>query len=81
VLGVVGTPLLLLLGTIGLPLLVVAGIGAMVLLALAALLALGVFAIKIVLPIVLVIWFVRWAWRGMRGHATPPTGDGSPAVD
>lgn len=63
VLGVVGAPVFLLLGAIGLPVLFVLGIGGMLLLLVGALLALGVLAIKILLPIVLIVWFVRWIRR------------------
>lgn len=60
VLGVIGAPLFLLLAAIGLPMLLVVGIGGVLLALLSGLLALGVLAIKIVLPIVLVVWVVRW---------------------
>lgn len=60
VLGVIGAPVVLLLGAIGLPLLLVLGIGGVLLFCLGVLLALGALAIKIVLPIVLVVWLVRW---------------------
>jgi hypothetical protein len=63
VLGVIGAPVLLLLGAVGLPILLVLGIGGVLLLLLAALLAMGAIAIKILLPIVLVVWLVRWVWR------------------
>jgi hypothetical protein len=60
VLGVIGAPLFLLLAAIGLPVLLVLGIGGVLIFLLGVLLALGVLAIKIVLPIVLVAWLVRW---------------------
>lgn len=60
VLGVVGAPVFLLLAAIGLPALLVLGIGGLLLFFLGVLLALGVFAIKIILPIVLVVWLVKW---------------------
>jgi hypothetical protein len=63
VLGVIGAPLFVLLAAIGLPVLLVVGIGAVLLAFLGVLLAVGVLAIKIVVPIVLVVWVVRW----MRG--------------
>ena len=66
VLGVVGAPIFLLLAAIGLPVLIVLGIGGMLLACLGFLLALGVMAIKIVLPIVLVVWLVRWLRRPRR---------------
>jgi hypothetical protein len=60
VLGVLGAPIFLLLGIIGLPILFVLGFGAMLLLLVGVLLTAGLFAIKILLPIVLIVWFVRW---------------------
>ena len=63
VLGVIGAPLFLVLGAIGLPVLIVMGIGGALLLGLGMLLMLGVIAVKILLPIVLVFWFIRWLRR------------------
>ena len=63
VLGVLGAPLFLLLGLIGLPLLFVLAFGGLLLAFVGVLLAVGIFAIKIILPIVLIVWFVRWIFR------------------
>jgi hypothetical protein len=68
VLGVIGAPLFLLLAAIGLPVLLVLGIGGVLLAFLGVLLALGLLAIKIVLPIVLVVWLVRWMRRKQVGR-------------
>jgi hypothetical protein len=68
VLGVVGAPIVLLLAVIGLPLLLIVGIGGALLLCLGVVLTLGVLAVKILLPIVLIVWFVRWIFR-----RRPPT--------
>jgi hypothetical protein len=81
VLGLVGAPLMLLLGAIGLPLLVVFGIGAVLMAVVAGLLMLGVLAIKFVLPIVLLVWFVRWVWRALRAPDAPPAGPVTGTVD
>jgi hypothetical protein len=62
VLGVVGAPIFLLLAAIGLPVLVVVGFGGILLALVGGLLALGILAIKIALPIILIVWLVRW-WR------------------
>ena len=67
VLGLLGAPLMLVLGAIGLPLLFVLGIGGALIAMIGVLLALGMLAIKFVLPIVLIVWFVRWIWRAARG--------------
>ena len=63
VLALVGAPIFLLLGALGLPVAFVVGIGGALLLLVGLVLALGVVAIKIVLPIVLIVWFVRWLRR------------------
>ena len=84
VLGVVGAPVFLLLAAIGLPVLLVVGVGAVLLLLLGGLLALGILAIKIALPIILIVWLVKWIrGRGRKGGVTPPappdvTGDMPP---
>lgn len=71
VLGLLGAPLFLLLGVIGLPLLFVATFGGMLLVLVGALLALGLIAIKVLVPIVLVMWLVRWMCA--RGRCDPGT--------
>ena len=63
VLGVLGAPIFLLLAAVGLPALFVVGIGGVLLLMLGVFLSLGILAIKIVLPIVLIVWFVKWLRR------------------
>lgn len=60
VLGTLGAPVFALLGMIGLPLLFVLGFGAMLMLMVGLVVTAGIFAIKIVLPIVLLVWFIRW---------------------
>lgn len=80
VLGVVGAPLFLLLGAIGLPMLFVVGIGGVLMVLVGLLLALGIMAIKIVLPIVLIIWFVKWLRRD-RKSAPPMAPDAEPGLD
>jgi hypothetical protein len=63
VLAVVGAPLFLLLAAIGLPVLLVVGFGALLLLLVGGLLALGLLALKIALPIILIVWVVKWIRR------------------
>jgi hypothetical protein len=79
VLGLIGAPLFLVLGAIGLPVLFVMGIGVALLLMLGLVLMLGVVAVKIVLPIVLVVWFVR-RLRRPNPPATYHAGDLKPDV-
>lgn len=79
ILGVLGAPIFLLLAAIGLPALFVVGVGGVLLLMLGIFLSLGVLAIKIVLPIVLIVWFVKWVRRrwarepGLDAGAAPGT--------
>jgi hypothetical protein len=68
VLGALGAPLFLLLAAIGLPVLLVVGVGAIVLVVLGLTLTLGLLALKIALPIILVVWLVR----RLRRHRRPP---------
>jgi len=76
VLGIVGAPVFLLLAAIGLPVLVVVGFGGVLMLLVGGLLALGVLAIKIALPIILIVWLVRW-WRGKpKSSEAPPSEPG-----
>ena len=72
VLGVVGAPIFLLLAAIGLPVLLVVGFGGVLLALVGGLLALGILAIKIALPIILIVWLVRW-WRSK--PQPPPTSE------
>jgi hypothetical protein len=72
VLGAVGAPVFALLAAVGLPALLVVGIGVVMMLAIGVMLALGVLAIKIALPIILIVWFVRWLRRPKT--AEPPIG-------
>jgi hypothetical protein len=71
VLGIVGAPLFLLLAAIGLPVLFVIVAGGVLLLLVGALLTLSLFALKIVLPIVLIVWLVRW----LTSSRSKPAGD------
>ncbi len=59
------------------------GIGAMILLAVGAMLAVGVVAFKIVVPILLLVWLVRWLRRSRHAALPPafsvPRGEGAGA--
>jgi hypothetical protein len=63
VVGAVGAPVFLLLTAVGLPGLLVVGVGVVMMLAIGLMLTLGLLALKIALPIILVVWFVRWLRR------------------
>lgn len=74
VLAIVGAPLFLILGAVGLPAVFVIGIGGAILVFVGLIAALGIFAVKIILPVVLVVWFVRWIMRRNSAGA-PVTGE------
>jgi hypothetical protein len=70
VVGIIGAPVFLLLAAIGLPGLLVVGVGVVMMLAIGLLLTLGLLALKIALPIILIVLFVRWLRRPK--SAQPP---------
>ncbi|MCY7380575.1 MAG: hypothetical protein LH467_14705 [Gemmatimonadaceae bacterium] len=72
VLGTLGAPVFALLGMIGLPVLFVLGLGAILMLMVGLLVTAGIVAIKIVLPIVLLVWFVRWITGRTHGATDDP---------
>lgn len=76
VLGVLGAPVFLLLGVIGLPILFVLAFGGLLLMLVGIVLTVGLFAIKILLPIVLIVWLVRWIFG--RGKGTTDAVEGPP---
>lgn len=86
VLLIVGAPLLLLLAVIGLPLLLVFGAGMAIIGIISAVLATGFALLKIALPILLVVWLVRWFLAGRNGdngksQRTEPGPGADPGVD
>jgi hypothetical protein len=81
VLGVLGAPLFLLLAAIGLPMLFILGMGGVLLAVLGVLLTLGLLAIKIVVPIVLVVWLVRRLRAKSARHSDRDPEPGSAAAD
>lgn len=67
VLLIIGAPVLLLLAVIGLPLLLVLGAGMAIVGIISAVLAAGFALLKIALPILLVVWLIRWFMTGRNG--------------
>ena len=63
VLGIVALPIALVLAVVGLPILLVVGTVGVITAALGGLLAVGLAAVKYVVPIVLIVWLVRWIFR------------------
>ena len=82
VLLIVGAPLLLLLAIIGLPLLLVLGAGMAIIGVISAVLTAGFALLKIALPILLVVWLVRWFLAGRNGdNGKPQRAEPGPAPD
>ena len=72
---VVGAPVLLLLAVVGLPLMLVAVAGVVIVGVLGMVLALSVALLKVLIPIAIVFFVARFAWRllfGKRDGDTPP---------
>jgi hypothetical protein len=78
IVGVVGAPVFLLLAALGLPGLLVVGVGVVMMLAIGLLLTLGLLALKIALPIILIVWFVRWLRKPKT--AQPPAASSSDPI-
>jgi hypothetical protein len=68
VLLIVGAPVLFLLAIIGLPLVLVLGAGMAIIGVITAVLAAGFALLKIALPILLVVWLIRWFFAGRNGR-------------
>jgi hypothetical protein len=85
VLLVIGAPLLLLLAIIGLPIALVVGGGMAIIGVISAVLAVGFALLKIALPILLVVWVVRWFLSGRNGkderREPGTTTDATPGTD
>lgn len=72
VMAILGAPVIILLLVIGLPIFVVLLFAALILGILGSVLTVGIAVAKIVIPIVLMVWFVRWFLeRRTPDHAVP----------
>ena len=72
--AILAFPLLLLLAAVGLPfLLALMVMGGLLMLA-GVVVSVGIVAIKIIVPIVLIVWFVRWIFSDDRKGPGPATG-------
>ncbi|HEX5829927.1 MAG TPA: hypothetical protein VFY16_03025 [Gemmatimonadaceae bacterium] len=86
VLGVLALPVLLVLLLVGLPILLVLVVGGLLLGLVGSVLALGLAAAKVVVPIVAILWLLRWLLRERPGTPppappAPPTPPPPPAPD
>ncbi|HET8770084.1 MAG TPA: hypothetical protein VFM71_03790 [Gemmatimonadaceae bacterium] len=62
VLSVLALPVLVLLVAIGLPLFVVFLFGSMLMAVVGTLLTVGIALAKVLIPVLIVVWLVRWLW-------------------
>ena|SRR4051812_36397168 len=79
VLAVLALPILIMLALFGMPFILVFLLGGALLSILSAVLSFGVMALKIVIPIVLLVWVLRWimGWNGSKpDEGTPPPATG-----
>lgn len=85
VLGILAVPLLIVLAIVGLPLLLAAGAAGLMLMIAFWVISTGMLLIKIAVPILLIVWVVRWIRRSGRGRgdggARPPSQGSGPAGD
>lgn len=73
-LAVLALPIFLILALVGLPLMFVLITGIILLAGFFFLLTLGIAVLKIVIPVVLVVWLLRWLFgNGNRHRGTDPT--------
>ena len=83
VLGILAVPLLIVLMIVGLPLLLVAAAAGIMLMIAFWVVSTGMLLIKIAVPILLIVWVVRWIRRSNRGHSDgsmrPRSQGGGPA--
>ncbi|MBV6520238.1 MAG: hypothetical protein MNPFHGCM_00343 [Gemmatimonadaceae bacterium] len=75
-----GAPILIVLAIFGLPLILVLVAGGVLIAAIFAILAIGVAALKVAVPIVLLIWLANWLFRSRENPADdlPPTAPDAP---
>ena len=80
VMGVLAVPILIMLLVFGLPIFLVLIVGGMLMSVVMAALSFGLLALKIAIPIVIVVWLVRWIMK-RGGPSTPPVEPGhDPAI-
>ena len=73
-LAVLAIPLFIVLAVIGLPLILVVVVGGALLTFTMWIVSMGLLALKVALPIILVVWIIRWLMRPRDDGATPAPG-------
>ena len=80
-LAVLAAPILIVLAIVGLPILLVFVVGGALLGLLMTIVSFGLAALKIAIPIVLVLWLLNWLFGKGNGDARTTPESGSPATD
>ena len=75
VLAILALPVFIVLAIVGLPIMFVIVAGIMLLVGFFFLLSIGILALKIIIPILLVYWLVRWWFRNGKKNSIDPTLD------
>ena len=76
--GVLGAPIFIVLAIVGLPFILVFVFGGILLAILFGILSMGLVALKVALPIILMVWLVRWMLRSTKDKpdtGPPPVAD------
>jgi hypothetical protein len=79
-LAILAIPLFIVLAIVGLPALVVVGLGGALLTFVFWLLSMGLVVLKLALPIILVVWVIRWLTRDRPRDDMPPTPPAPPTT-
>ncbi len=73
VLGILAAPVIILLLIVGLPIFVVLMVGTLLMSVVGFVLTIGIALAKILIPIALVVWLVRWLLKDRGSEAAPAT--------
>src|SRR5688572_28221942 len=82
VLAVLALPILIMLALFGMPFILVFLLGGAILAILSAVLSFGLLALKIIVPIVLLVWALKWlmGWNGSKPDDEKPSTTPPPAT-
>lgn len=81
VLGVIALPLLVLLAVVGLPIIVVVVFGGILLSIAGFVLTAGIAVLKVLIPLAIAFYVVRWLWRRSKEPAVvTPAADAAPTA-
>lgn len=75
VLAILALPVFIVLAIVGLPIMFVIVAGIMLLVGFFFLMSIGILALKIVIPILLVYWLMKWWFRNGKKPSTDPSVD------